>query len=255
MGLASSQARILMLTARKSDLEFRAQMVNQRKINLGMQTQELATKYANSMSNRQLSFSYYTAGNSGQAITENLTFARLTAKDGNAGSFLVTDANGKYVYRNEADALKAYNKLASTGQIDSTSYDFARFMKEKCTNAFFDDGRGSLLDNPAYFQDALRNGGLFIQQAVTENGDANQTQYKNIAYSSIAVIYDNLDTSDDAEAQAEYEAKSIILSNQDKRLDLELQQIQTQHKAVEVEFDGVRKVIDKNVDKTFKIFG
>ena len=254
MGLASSQARILMLTARKSDLEFRAQMVNQRKINLGMQTQELATKYANSMSNRQLSLAYFTEGNSGQALTQNLSYAALTSEIGNAGSFLVTDAQGKYVYRNPADAERIYEKLQGTNQIEA-GYTFERFLQEKCNSGFAEHKGNSILDNSAFFQDALRNGALFIQQAVTENGDGAQTKYKNIAYSSISVIYDNLDTSDDAEAQAEYEAKSIILSNQDKRLDLELQQIQTQHKAIEVEFDGVRKVIDKNVDKTFKIFG
>ena len=253
MGLASSQARILMLTARKSDLEFRAQMVNQRKINLGMQTQELATKYANSMSNRKLALAYFTEGNSGQALTQNLSYAALTSELGNAGDFLVTDAQGKYVYRNEADARKIYSKLQGTNQVEG--YTFEQFLSERCNGGFAEHKGNSILDNSAFFQDALRNGALFIQQAVTENGDGAQTQYKNIAYSSISVIYDNLDTSDDAEAQAEYEAKSIILSNQDKRLDLELQQIQTQHKAIEVEFDGVRKVIDKNVDKTFKIFG
>ena len=257
MGLASSQARMMMLTARKSDLEYRAQMINQRKINLGMQSQELATKYSNAMSNRKLSFAYYTSGSSGQAVTENLSFAGLIAENGNAGSFLVTDANGKYVYRNAADAQVVFSRLQSTNQLEGYTNDnegFLKFLSEKCSSNYFSSNGTSLLDNSLYFQDALRNGALFLQQATTVNGDNNQRVYTDISYASTTTIYDNLDTSDDDEAQAEYEAKSIILSNQDKRLDLELQQIQTQHKAIETEYDSVKKVIEKNIDVTFKIF-
>ena len=41
----------------------------------------------------------------------------------------------------------------------------------------------------------------------------------------------------------------------DKELELELQQIQSEHNAIETEIDSVKKVIEKNVDKSFKTFG
>ena len=37
-------------------------------------------------------------------------------------------------------------------------------------------------------------------------------------------------------------------------LDLELKQIETQHKAIETEYDSVKKVIDKNIEVSYKIF-
>jgi len=49
MGLAASQARLLMLTARKSDLEFQIQIINQRRTVLAYQTGALAQKYANAL--------------------------------------------------------------------------------------------------------------------------------------------------------------------------------------------------------------
>ena len=55
-------------------------------------------------------------------------------------------------------------------------------------------------------------------------------------------------------AEGNYEAKSLVLSNQDKMLDLELQQIETQHKAIETEYDSVKKVIENNIKVSFKIF-
>ena len=45
MGLAASQARFLALTARKSDLEFNGQQVNQQRMILSDQTQTLFTEF------------------------------------------------------------------------------------------------------------------------------------------------------------------------------------------------------------------
>ena len=45
MGLAASQARFLSLTARKSDLEFNAQQVNQERMRLSNDTQTLFEQY------------------------------------------------------------------------------------------------------------------------------------------------------------------------------------------------------------------
>mgnify|MGYP003300831730 CR=1 FL=1 len=86
------------------------------------------------------------------------------------------------------------------------------------------------------------------------NVKLNQTAYEVVSWSSLDSIQDNLNTTDDAAAQAEYESKSLILSNQDKQLDLELNQIQTQHKSIETEYDSVKKVIEKNIDVSYKIF-
>ena len=41
MGLAASQARLLLLTARKSDLEYRAQQITNTEMILAMQTEQM----------------------------------------------------------------------------------------------------------------------------------------------------------------------------------------------------------------------
>ena len=45
MGLSASQGRMLLLTARKSDLEFRAQQISQRRLILSQQLEEIAMEY------------------------------------------------------------------------------------------------------------------------------------------------------------------------------------------------------------------
>ena len=49
MGLAASQGRVMMLTARKSDLEFQVQVINDRRTVLAEQSSKLAQQFANAM--------------------------------------------------------------------------------------------------------------------------------------------------------------------------------------------------------------
>jgi hypothetical protein len=62
-------------------------------------------------------------------------------------------------------------------------------------------------------------------------------------------------TEDDAAATAIYEAQTTILQAEDKRLELELKNLETQHKAISTEMDAVQKVIEKNIEKSFKTLG
>ncbi len=294
MGLASSQARMLLLTARKSDLEYRAQMISQRKINLAMQTQQLATNYTKAMSNRQMDFVHYTDGNSQEVVTEKLSYAGIMAENA-SGSYLVVTAQGKYVVsgRNdrelEESKINVAMKLFTAGMIPKkengqdytpeeiqavkTAVTQAQVKKEENPTDQDLSGYQSLVDmyktvyktvpaasNADFFQSALRNGSLYLYKSdvnkVTgaDGTVSSQAGYNIVSWSSLDVINDNLNTTDDAAAKAEYESKSLILSNQDKMLDLELNQIQTQHKAIETEYDSVKKVIEKNIDVSYKIF-
>ncbi len=44
------------------------------------------------------------------------------------------------------------------------------------------------------------------------------------------------------------------LQNLDQGLELQLKRVDTQHEAVQTELDSVKKIIDKNIELTFKTF-
>ena len=261
MGLASSQARMLLLTARKSDLEYRAQAISQRKINLAMQTEQLANDYSNAMQNMTMKLNYATVN--GQAQYEKLSYAGITAENANyVGDYLVKTASGKYACTDTNDALKVCAKLAKAAGQDVDLSSMTASDKQTLLNSYKDKLTViSQMNNADYFQDALRNGGLFLQKneqttGTDENGETINitTGYKTIAWSSCGVIADTYKTEDDAQAQADYESRTTVLANQDKLLDLELNKIETQHKAIETEYDSVKKVIQKNIEISYKIF-
>lgn len=282
MGLASSQARMLLLTARKSDLEYRAQMISQRKIDLSMQTEEIANKYSQATSNRKMYLVNGVLSGENYSSDEKLTYAGLMAtnNDATTGNFLIRIANdGRFLVtgRNEetqkAYAYKIAERLARTqeGGLNnyiepdgSLNYETLLAAYEKYMYYDGSDGKSStMVTAPAFtnadlFQEAIRSGSLYLYKADVPAGQTTDSamtvQFKNTAWSSISSIQDKYYTEDDAAAKADYEAKTLTLSNQDKMLDLELNKIQTQHKAIETEYDSVKKVIEKNIETSYKIF-
>ena len=44
------------------------------------------------------------------------------------------------------------------------------------------------------------------------------------------------------------------LEHKDKQFDLELRKLDTEHNALQTEYESVKNVVDKNVESTFKIF-
>ena len=105
--------------------------------------------------------------------------------------------------------------------------------------------------DPKYLEEKLRNGEWFIQQPSTTS-DTGWTN--NLSWSSIGYILDDYDTTDDAAAESEYEYLMAKLAKQDKMLELRLKQLETEHKALETELDSVSKVIQTNIDNSFKTF-
>lgn len=110
-------------------------------------------------------------------------------------------------------------------------------------------------NDPEYLEAQLRAGKWTLlkpTQDIDENGDI---KYEQVHYSGVGNITDTLYTDDDASITAEYDAEMDYYQHKDKQLELQLQQLETSHNAVQTEIDSVKKVIEKNVEKSFKTFG
>ena len=193
MGLASSQARLLLLTARQSDNEFRGQQINNRRLSLAQQTEQIAKKYSDGISNRNINITL----DDGDS-TERLSMSNLSE-----AGYTVYDANGNKVKNIDQDLLEV----------------------------------------------GLRNGAYHLE---TGTADSNGSYVKD--WRTETGITDDLDTTDDEAVTAEYEYQSAVIQTSDKQLELELKQLDTAHKAIETELEAVKKVIEKNIEKSFKTF-
>lgn len=80
-----------------------------------------------------------------------------------------------------------------------------------------------------------------------------QTVQDEDAYNEAMATYEAKKDEYD-KAVAEIDAKTTIIQQQDKTLELHLQQLDTEQQAIQTEMESIKKVIDKNIDETFKAF-
>ncbi len=405
MGLSASQGRMLLLTARKSDLEYRAQQISQKRLVLSQQLEEISCEYEDATSNRQMkiSLSLTSAGADDDVVkkTTNLTYAALVSgtlaqfssedsgikpyertenqeyastsayrlvdaygaivvssvdeipgavsKDVNVNTsqdkdgiyrVTTTDAMGNrqktgssYVLPLAGSALANYLDEDKTGEIirnnlqidtkqglielkkqtgDKVYYNYLtgalasqaeingfssselatiannanaipQSVVKQASNAKISegsDGRFSLLDangvvvaryvvdsslkygttdsagatdGPNYLQDCLRNGKYLIEKGNLDS-ETQKVKWRSLSWDATANISDSYYTQDDDKAKAKYDRLQTQIQNQDKKLELELDSIETQRSAVTTEVDSVKKVIDDNIEGSFKAF-
>lgn len=153
MGLASSQCRLLLIVARKSDLEFQIQLINQRRMGLAYQAANLSRQFAD-------------------------------------------------------EAYQTGDWTTSGIPVDPT-----------------DPTSGYALPGVT---DIFAPGG--------EDGADQQVGTADIA-------------------SGDYEIAMTVIHAQDKALELRQKQLETQHTCVTTEYDAVKKVIDKNIEMSFKTLG
>ena len=107
----------------------------------------------------------------------------------------------------------------------------------------------ALTSDTEWIQYALESGLLTMVQVDDEN------QWISTMYSNCSDITE--DTIDLAitQAEAEYTRETNKIQAKDQRYDLELKNIDTEHESLQTEYDSIKSVIDKNVERNFKIFG
>ncbi|HIU86691.1 TPA: hypothetical protein IAD52_06950 [Candidatus Spyradomonas excrementavium] len=197
MGLAASQARLLLLTARKSDLELRAQQITNTEMILAMQTEKIAQEYSNKISNK-------------------VTMMQ-TSTDMNDATY-------------NQSVIMTYEELIKAGYT----------LQYANGDAYDNEGNST-----AWLQDQIQKGDIIILSATTG---------EEVGITGSSNFYQTYYTEDDDAATAEYESKMAQIQTKEKKLQIDLNQIENQQKACDTEIDSVKKVIEKNIERTFKTF-
>ena len=265
MGLAASQARLLLLTARKSDLEYRAQCITNTEMILAMQTEAVARKYSQKISNQALFYTNADNANNKSVALSTGNFAMTVANAISAGykleAIIGYGADGKpqygpWVSSNHQIAYKFTNttdkdvsiagQTVKPGEVVTVSENDYNANKETYGEGSFTQIVTQYDDefDQIAFLEALNNGTLRIVN------DQNEV----VSLSANTGFTESYYTDDDAEAEAEYKRETAAIQVKEKRLQNDLQQVESQQKACETEIDSVKKVIEKNIEKTFKVF-
>lgn len=111
------------------------------------------------------------------------------------------------------------------------------------------------LNDPENFQNAIQNGTYYFATLETDK-ETNESYFNTEGWDTLGggAIGEEYDKSDDAAAQAEYDAIQNRIQSQDKKLELRLDQLESTRQAIQTEIESVEKVVSDNVEKSFNIF-
>lgn len=99
-----------------------------------------------------------------------------------------------------------------------------------------------------WIQFALESGLLTMVQVDDEQ------HWVSTMYSNCSDITEDTIELNVTRAEAEYKRETNKIQAKDKRFDLELKNIDTEHNSLQTEYDSIKSVIDKNVERNFKMF-
>lgn len=164
-----------------------------------------------------------------QTISDDLTGAyKYTASDGTTYYYSSTDLD-KAEQKGGATALSAYyaadldKKVYTTADAYLTKEDSGRYSEIKL------DGTSTSFD---------------VSTATTTNETAYNDAMNEYSYQKD--LYDK--------QVADINAKTEVIQQEDRTLELKLRQLDTEQEALQTEMESVKKVIDKNIESTFKTF-
>ena len=288
MGLAASQARLLELTVRNHNLVYQGQQIEQQRLVLAQTVQEATEKYTKAMNNTIMQA---TVNGETQPLTYDLITnqdpcsglcMRLVDNNGNVvipGESIEvqktsTDADSKSIaarFSSASEFVNTYMKdLSDDKKIELSSYsltdiytyynnqyegkdqDVTIIHRTKSTSDIVNNNEKVLYDNNVYDSEYLHQmlvSGEFKLQKAKADGT-----FEDIVWQGSNCISEVLDKSDDAAAEAEYQAAMTQFQNQDKIYEMELKRLETEQNAVHTEKESVRRIIDKNIEDSFKTF-
>lgn len=334
MGMAASQARYLELTARKTNVEYEGQQINQQRTSLanessGMFSQLMSLSVPTPPSSSNYTTTAYSFNDGANACTITDVKPKTGSTDYNSTvsyyynqsvytgvaktrtDLGVNDVSGTYWLTNGAtsgatnqtkltqcstgdssygtDKAAIEQIIANTG--DSTAFatnysgtggsisNIYKYTSNGTTNYYcksdLDAAKakaGAATSLTSYYASNLST-----KQNVTE--DAYVTTASSGRYSTIKLASEGNTTLDvtantttdnnaynDAMSeynyqQANYEkqvqdinGKTEVIQEEDRTLEMKLRQLDTEQQALSTEMDAVKKVIDKNIESTFKTF-
>ena len=243
MGLAASQARYLDLTARKSNVEFQGQMVNQ-------QRTELANESAG-IFQEMLTIDPPTAPTQAEYTDTAYTFSGSTSSSDNLYKLYQWDKidGNTYSGNNGVYSVKIeYND--GTGTTKNPSYSYVTGTAELT----FDDPDSPNMVTAIQMQtftSATSTAQDDIGTGVHAASTSSRTDTDKYEAAMNKYEYDKAQYN---KKISELQARTQEIQVQDRTLELQLRQLDTEQEALQTELESVKKVIESSIDQIFKTF-
>jgi len=117
------------------------------------------------------------------------------------------------------------------------------------------------LNNSEWLEYALTHGIVSLEQAKATNKPSElykgllTTDWVSVQYGATQDIREVTDDSLVARAEAKYQKEMNELQAKDKDYDIKIKNLETQRSAMQTEYDQIKQLITKNIERSYKTFG
>lgn len=294
MGMSASQARLLSLTSRMHDLEYEAQALQYSKLDLADIKNKAYDEYEEALDSTKFQMTMVTAdGKEYQDITyQNMIMANAgavhslyTLTEAASGKILLPEQIASKITpmpNNVDDFLEIVAKnYLYTGRTDLTTQD--EYIREMRSDGNYDywksiyyqiggyqDDSGNLVSGRGFIpiskqnavdrdwlSEALNSGEVSLYKMTKEESFLDGKAVNIFAETSMSSDPDITEVKNQELidlASVKYEKAIDDVNTKDQKLDLQLAKIDSLHNALKTEYDSVKQIVSKNIDRSFKTF-
>ena len=132
--------------------------------------------------------------------------------------------------------------------------DIAGLLKKENSTAY-KVLNSSLAGSTSWIKDSLSQGIITMEKIQTNKTEPNfKMNWNGIIYSSVSEIVAKDDDKAKAIAEAKYEKVLNEIEIKDKKYLNDITRLDTEHNALKTEYDSVREEVNKNIERSFKVF-
>ena len=171
-----------------------------------------------------------------------------------------------YVYSGRADLDTTAARIAEMKKDGNYNYwksIYYQIVGFKNDSGDFVDGRGidfiynDKIADRDWLVEGINNAEVFLYKMESKKDTFEGDKVNIFAQTGVAEDQDMAEVSSDeliSEARMKYEKRIKELDFRDQELDLTLSQIDQQHNALKTEYDSVKQIVSKSVERSFKTF-
>lgn len=267
MGLSASQARLMSMTSRLSDLELRAQQISNAKVRLSDMSEEASRAYSDALDKQTMTIKGFSSGgvsSASKANINNLYSGSTSGIEGDLKLRYITNASGKVYIPADLVALSTaagtntratfIAHFTSDTSSSSAQYYGKLFDSIAANNYINTNTLGSNATSSEWLQNQVDAGNLYLNE-FDSTGGTGTGGFQNVSWTSgDATLAEKTDDTNTAKAESDYETTMAAIQSKEQRFDLQLKSIDTEHTATQTEIESIGKVISKNIERTLKIF-
>lgn len=242
MGLSASQARFLQLTARKNDIEYHVQQITQERLAMAQKLTQVSDEYNDAISNKKLVFTYADSTVHQVDVTyqnyKSYMNQQLEGLTSSQQQMFLVSTSGKIVVGSKEDMQTMIEKnttYVNVADVDQ-SQDWTQYQKIKKDDnqeyyvkpkfSFDDFVVVDNLDNVELFQQAIREGIYSFATFGKEEDTKDTLVAAEWNTAANGALQEQMDTSDDAAAEAKYDKESKRLELIDKKLQMQMDELE-----------------------------